>query len=277
MADAIPHPAADDASVRSVRRALAILRAFGPDDTGLPLGEIARRADLDKATARRLLRTLIAEGLMRQHAPSKDYSLDLGVLELAAGATPADTLRRLAGPRLAGIVAASGCAALLLVAHEDAALCLATLDGEPPCRAPRQTGERIALHTDAAARVLMAYLRLEERMALLAGALPAPPCAGAGAPPTDPFQLSARLDTIRQRDWDVATGEVAPGIAVLGAPVRGLRGAVVAALALAGPHEMLLTGEEPRFLDLLRGEARAMERALAAPAGRGLRRPAATG
>ena len=275
MADAIPLPTADDANVRSVRRAIAILRAFGPDDTSLPLGEVARRADLDKATARRLLRTLIAEGLMRQHAPSKDYSLDLGVLELAAGATPADTLRRLAGPRLAAIVAASGCAAFLLVAHQGAALCLAALDGEAPCRAPYPAGARMALHTDAAARVLMAYQRLEERMELLAGPLPAPPGTGAGAPPTDPFQLSARLDAIRQRDWDAATGEGAPGIAVLGAPVRGGRGAVVAALALAGPRETLLTGEEPRLLGLLRGEARAMEHALAAPPGRGLRRPAA--
>ena len=47
--------------VRSVRRALAILRAFRLSDRSLALGEIARRARLDKATARRLLVTLMAE------------------------------------------------------------------------------------------------------------------------------------------------------------------------------------------------------------------------
>src|SRR5580692_5648179 len=113
MTEAITPAQNDDASVRSVRRALAILRAFGPADRSLPLGEIARRAELDKATTRRLLRTLIGENVVEQSGPSKEYSLGLGMLELTAGATPVDQLRRRAQPLLAALAETTGATALL--------------------------------------------------------------------------------------------------------------------------------------------------------------------
>jgi DNA-binding IclR family transcriptional regulator len=106
-------------------------------------------------------------------------------------------------------------------------------------------------------------------MALLAGPLPAGPAAPPGDAAPDPFQLSARLDTIRQRDWDLSVGEATPGIAVLAIPVRRGVGGVVAALALAGPREAMLEGERPRHLDALRVRAGELERVLATTGRRG--------
>lgn len=255
MTDVTPARAIDDSSVRSVRRALAILRSFRPRETALALGEIARRADLDKATTRRLLRTLIGERLIQQDAQTKEYAPGIGLIELRARTTPLDELRRQAQPRLVALAAATGAAVFLLVQDNGAALCIEALEGEPPARAPYLVGQSVPLHTCAAARVLMAHARLDERMAMLAG-----PLAGG----TDPFQLSTRLDMIRQRDWDAAVGEAMPGLAVLGLPVRRPGGAMLAALGIAAPRETLLDGDTPRALEALRARAAELERVLAA-------------
>ena len=67
-----PSEGEGDGSVRAVRRALAILRAFRLTDRSLALGEIAQRAALDKGTTRRLLITLMKEHLIDQSAETKN-------------------------------------------------------------------------------------------------------------------------------------------------------------------------------------------------------------
>ena len=254
---------ADDATVRSVRRAIAILRAFGPGDASLPLGEIARRTALDKATALRLLRTLIGEGLVVQDSRTRDYALGLGVFSLATGPTPADTLRHAALPLLAAAAEATGTTAYLMVPEGTDALCIAAVTSERAAVPLVTVGERVNLHAGAAARVLMAFLPLDARMAALAG--PLPPLSP--ATPTDPFQLSAQLDTIRQRGWELGIDEVDPGIVSLAVPVRAPSGAVTAALGLAGPQPEMLEGEAPRHLLRAQSTARELERRLAARGG----------
>jgi DNA-binding IclR family transcriptional regulator len=255
----------ENATVRSVHRACAILRAFRPEDDGLPLGEIAQRADLDKATARRLLRTLIAEGLIEQHHVSRDYALALGVMTLVVGPTPADAMRRRALPVLAGIAEATATAAFLVVPHVGSVLCVEAVPGERTVGGPWVIGEQRPMNTCAATRVLMAYLPLERRMAVLAGPLP----ALTPATPTDPFQLSSILDTIRRRDWETGLGDVTEGVASFGLPVRRDGGDVVAALGISGARDALLEGERPRHLDMMRRKVAELERRLAAPAAQG--------
>jgi DNA-binding IclR family transcriptional regulator len=257
-----PSSHSDDASVRSVKRAVAILRAFGPSDRNLPLGEIARRTELDKATTRRLLRTLIGENLIQQHHSTREYSLALGVLVLAAGATPVDAMRRRAQVLLATLVETTRTdAAYLIVPHNGVALCIEMVEGERLMPSPWSIGEQRPLHACAATRVLMANLPLEVRIAALSGNLP----ALTANTPTDPFQLSNILDTIRTRDWDIGFGDVVPGVANLGLPVRGEAGEVIAAVGIAGPSEDMLEGERPRYLDMVRGKVRELERRLGAP------------
>jgi len=154
--------------VRSVRRALAILRAFRLSDRSLALGEIARRARLDKATARRLLVTLMTERLVEQNPDTKAYSLGLGVLELAAGLTPCDDLRQRAQPLLAAIAEDTGATAFLGVAHDDAALCIGRVDGDEAIQIRAWSiGGKMPLNCGAGPRVLMAWRPAAELARLL--------------------------------------------------------------------------------------------------------------
>lgn len=238
----------DDPTVRSVRRAFAILRSFGPSDLGLPLGEVARRSNLDKATTRRILRTLINERLIEQRHPNRDYSLALGVLSLSAGATPADELRRRAQPLLASVAETTGATSFILISHDGAAMCIETRAGDMAAPPPVSVGKRLPFNISPAPRILLAFMPAEQRARLLAR-----PFFPALTPrtPTDPDEVAERLDAIRARGWDTSQGHVMEGVWGLGVAIRDAAGEVIAALGIAGSDAQMMAGGEPRLLQLV--------------------------
>jgi IclR family acetate operon transcriptional repressor len=70
-------------SNRSVERACRLLSVFSLDEPSLSLAELARRAELPKATAHRLAVALRTCGLLT-HAPDGRYGLGVRLLELGA-------------------------------------------------------------------------------------------------------------------------------------------------------------------------------------------------
>ncbi|HXG02616.1 MAG TPA: helix-turn-helix domain-containing protein, partial [Candidatus Binatia bacterium] len=74
--------------IQSVRRAAAILKAFGPERPILGITELATAVGLPKSTAYRLAATLQAEGLLRQDPETGRYALG-GTLHRLAGALAA--------------------------------------------------------------------------------------------------------------------------------------------------------------------------------------------
>ncbi|WP_371500523.1 helix-turn-helix domain-containing protein [Kitasatospora sp. NBC_00374] len=94
-------------------RGLALLNAFGPDDLELSLSELARRADLPKPTAHRLIAELLDSGFLeRGHC-----GLQLGPqMHLLGARSPRDQrLRILARPLLQRLHQVSGAAVYLSV------------------------------------------------------------------------------------------------------------------------------------------------------------------
>ena len=87
--------------VRAVERAVRILRAFTPERPWLTLAEIAEAAVVDKATARRMLLTLIGMDLVEQEPIGQRYALGLGVVALGASVPVTVDLRNVAAPHLA--------------------------------------------------------------------------------------------------------------------------------------------------------------------------------
>jgi DNA-binding IclR family transcriptional regulator len=247
------------APVRSVRRALAILRAFRLSDRSLALGEIARRARLDKATARRLLMTLMAERLVEQDADTKGYSLGLGVLELAAGLTPCDDLRQRAQPVLAAIAENTGATVFLGVVHDGAALCIGRVDGGEAIQIRAwSVGGRMPLNCGAGPRVLMAYRPAAELARILARPLE----ALTPFTPADAADLSATLARIRQRGWELGVNDVVEGISSVGLPVHDRSGTVIAAISISGLHVHILADDRPRHLSILQSKVRELEQRL---------------
>ena len=66
--------------VRSLARGLAVIEAFDRDHAGLSLADVARRTNVSRATARRLLHTLVELGYAS--TDGKHFSLRAKVLNL---------------------------------------------------------------------------------------------------------------------------------------------------------------------------------------------------
>jgi DNA-binding IclR family transcriptional regulator len=248
------------ATIRSVRRALAILRAFRSTDRELTLGEIASRAQLDKGTAHRLLRTLMQEGLVEQAEAGMTYSLSVGVLELAAGLTREGDLRQQAQPVLAALAEATGTTAFLGIVHDKHALCIGRVDGGLAIQIRSWSiGGRLPLNGGAGPRVLLAHLPATERKRILAGKLE----ELTPRTPTDPAELRAWLDLIRERGWDSGVDEIVQGIASVAAPVHAHDGAVIATISISGLTAHMVEDGEFRHLKTLLARVGKLESSLA--------------
>ncbi|HEX4764830.1 MAG TPA: IclR family transcriptional regulator [Lichenihabitans sp.] len=251
----------DGTTIRTVRRALSILRAFRSTDRDLPLGEIASRARLDKGTTHRLLRTLMVEGLVEQQEAGMTYSLGIGVLELAAGLTREGDLRQRAQPVLAALAQATETTAFLGIVHDHHAMCIGRVDGGLAIQIRSWSiGGRLPLHGGAGPRVLLANLPAIERARLLSGKLE----ALTSRTPTDPVDLDRRLQAIRERGWDFGINEIIEGIASVAVPLHGRTGAVVATISISGLNAHMIEDGQPRHLPILQAMTSKLEAGLAA-------------
>src|SRR5690606_37600254 len=86
--------------IQSVRKAAALLRAFGPGTNELGVSELGRRLNLHKSTVSRLLATLESEGLLERAPGSDKYRLGYEILRLAGQAPHLGDVRTVARPYL---------------------------------------------------------------------------------------------------------------------------------------------------------------------------------
>jgi DNA-binding IclR family transcriptional regulator len=85
-------------SVGAVVAAVKVLRALHASVRPLNASAVARATGLYRGTAYNLLRTLQAEGFVSYDAPTRTYSVSLGILELAHGVLQRSGLMDLARP-----------------------------------------------------------------------------------------------------------------------------------------------------------------------------------
>lgn len=238
-------------TVRAVARAFAVLRAFTAERPDLPLAEIAQVAVLDKATARRLLVTLMEEGLVRQNPLSQRYSLTLGILSLAA-AVPTGGLREEARPVMMELARDCGVTVFLSIPDPPGALCLERVHGTDPVHVRWWgVGQHMPWNCGAAPRMLLAHMPPDQARAALRRTQALTPHSE-----LDIDRLLALLPDARQLGWSIATDDVAVGLSAIAVPVRDGSGTVVAALSFGGlTHLVLAPDGHPRALERLRAGA----------------------
>ncbi len=91
-------------TVKSVAKAFAVLKAFGPDSEELVIAEVARAAGIDNATAFRMLNTLVDLGYVERVGETKRFRLTLKCLDLGFNAIARSDIRSLGRPLLRSLV-----------------------------------------------------------------------------------------------------------------------------------------------------------------------------
>lgn len=222
-------------TVRAVSRAVAVLRAFTAERPQLSLAEAAQAAQLDKGTTRRLLLTLIDEGLIRQDPASQRYGLTLGILPIAA-AVPTGGLREEARPVMAKLAQDCGVTAFLSVAGQQGALCLERVHGSDPVHVRWWgVGQHMPWNCGAGPRLLLAFMGEEKLAAALRHMQALTPHSE-----TNAARLRRHLPLVRTRGWEATVDDVAVGLSAVAVPVRNHSGDVIAALSLGGLSHLVL-------------------------------------
>lgn len=225
--------------VRAVSRSISIIRAFTPEKPYLRLSEIANIADLNIATTRRLLATMMDEDLINQSKPSGFYSLSMQVLRWASAVPESKSLLTIAEPNLTALANRVNATVFLSVISEQQAVCLARYHGNRAVQVKWwSVGGTLPLNCGAGPQLLWAYQPADIRDRYLYN----PMISITPLSIIDREELRSRLLKIKRKGWCYTQNDVVEGLAALAAPIHDSTGRVIAAVSLGG---LLLTIPNP--------------------------------
>lgn len=235
--------------VQSLARGLAVIRVFDADHPQLSLSEVARRAEIPAAAARRFLRTLESLGYVR--ADGRSFSLTPRVLELGFSYLSALSLPEVVQPHLERLSREVDESASAAVLSGPDIVYVARVPTRRIMTVGITIGTSFPAYATSMGRVLLAALPEAERGAVLAAAEPR---ALTERTITDSDALAAELDRIAEQGWGLVDGELEAGLRSLAAPVRGRDGRVIAAVnvsmsATRHPVEYVREHHLPRLLE----------------------------
>ncbi|WP_194458537.1 IclR family transcriptional regulator [Bradyrhizobium sp. CCBAU 53421] len=242
----------------AIQKVCAILRVLA-QRSPLRLTDIADTTSLNKATALRILNSLIEEGFVSRVAGAKTYELGQEARVMAVGARRSVDIAELAQPSLLRLSERSADTALLSVRSGVEALYLARSVGSHPLQPNYlQIGSRRPLGVGAGALALLVWLPDAEIEAVIEVIVP----RLAKSPRITPKFLRERIAVARKAGHTVLLDAAFPGMGGVGVPVRDDAGEVVAALSIGAATDRIRR-RESELADMLKKEAQVLARAMA--------------
>ena len=212
-------------------KALAVLDLMGEQRRPLSVAEVAEQVGADRATAYRMLMTLVQAGYVRRDEGAKLYRLSFKVLSLARHLVSEDERASQILSTLRRISEETGETVHYSALDRDAAVLLFRAKGTQRVAVDFQIGDRSPLHCTSIGKVLLAYLDAPAVETILAAGLPqvAPNTI------TDPDALRAELAAVRAQGYAFDDLEFAPDMRCVAVPVFENGGAVPGGIAISGP------------------------------------------
>lgn len=123
-------PTDDNNGVSVLGKAFALMRALAcAPAEGAKITLLAQDTGISQGTAHRLMRALVAQGVVEQDAASKRYRLGLELFRMASTAGSAATLREIFRPALLRLSGTLKDTIFLLVRNNYDAVCIDRSDG----------------------------------------------------------------------------------------------------------------------------------------------------
>jgi DNA-binding IclR family transcriptional regulator len=250
-----------EAGIQSVRRAAALLRAFGDGAPELGVSELGRRLNLHKSTVSRLLATLESEGLLERAPGTDKYRLGREIQRLAGHMPPAGDVHAIARPFMVELAEQTRETTNLAVLDGAEVHNIDQANGPHLVHVGNWVGRRTPLHCVANGKALLAH----QPAAALARLLAEPLAAYTPHTITDPAALAAELDRVRAQGYAGAVSEFEIGLNGVAAPIFAADGTAVAALSISGPAYRLPLKRLPDFAARTVAAARTISTHLGCP------------
>jgi IclR family transcriptional regulator, pca regulon regulatory protein len=206
-------------------KGIDVIRAFSRESPALSLSEVATRARLPAATARRCLHTLEELGFVTRSG--RVFLLRPKVLELGAAYLDSMNVETLTKTHLEDLASRTGDSAALSVLDGTDIVYLARASARTLIRLEAHVGSRFPAHPTSMGRVLLAGLSPERLRRYFQRATLS---ALTRHTVTDPSTLARLIDECRRCGHAAVEDELAYGVVAVAVPVFDDAGRVVAAL-----------------------------------------------
>ena len=241
--------------VESLDRGLRLLQKFGTTSGPMTLSDLARAADLPRATARRILFTLERGGFVA--TDGKLFTLTPHVLTLAASYLRSSQVVTVLQPVLDRIASAAQEISSLSVLDGDEVVFIARGSPARVFSAGLDIGYRLPAFCTSVGRAMLGQFDGAELASRLAKMRREPMTAHTV---TDPKLLCAAIIADRAKGYSLVDREAEPGFRSISVPIRRYDGAIIAAINMGAHVDRVSTGEMiERFLPLLREGAESVK------------------
>ncbi|MEO8308053.1 MAG: IclR family transcriptional regulator C-terminal domain-containing protein [Pseudomonadota bacterium] len=206
-------------------KGLEVLRAFSRDKPHMTLSEVAARAGLPPATARRCLNTFEELGYITR--AGRQFLLRPKVLEIGAAYLESMDIETLTHTHLEEMARETGDSAALSVLDGNEIIYVARASVRTLIRLEAHVGSRFPAHATSMGRVLLAGLSAQRLHGYLSTASIKPLT---DRTVTDPAHLERLISDTRNSGYSVVEDELAYGVIAIAVPVFDSAGRIVAAL-----------------------------------------------
>jgi DNA-binding IclR family transcriptional regulator len=228
---------------QAVDRAVALLRAFGPDPAPLTPQELSQRTSLNRATVYRLLSALEHTGFVASDGSGR-YRLGPELIALGGLAVRGIDLREVALPHLRALAIHSGETVDLEVLRDGNVLIIEEVTGSHLLTTSGNLGQTYPAWRTSTGKILLSYLPEEQREALYQ--LPSWPKASALA------TLRTEIALARHHGYATSYEELEPHLHAVGAVILDHTDCAVAAVSISGPAARLPRSQEAQHAVLVR-------------------------
>lgn len=247
----------DKEQLSSFIRGLAVIEIFSERPRRLTITEVAEAASTTKATARRILRSLVAAGYA--DFDGHTFSLTPRVLRLGYAYLSSKTIIQLAEPVLRELRSKSGLSATMSVLDGEEIVIVARAPADQLVTIRSDIGNRLPAFCTSMGRAMLSSLPDAEieRIVRSERTKPLTPKTE-----TDPRRLIEIVREIQRRGYSLVDQEIERGLVSMAMPVRNARVGRCYAVCVSAHTSQMKAGDMPnKALNYLREAVRTLDTA----------------
>lgn len=216
--------------LKSLVKIVRVLECFSVSDRALTLAEICERTGFPRSTTHRLLASLRDVGFLEQGKERDRYRLGLKLFELGNTALSSFDIQREAAGIVESLRRLSGHVVHLAMFDGFRAVVIRRADPNPENTTPSTFLENAPAHCTSVGKAILAW----QPDAIIARLIEAGLQRFTPDTISEPDALRQELATIRERGYSIDDGEHRPGLRCIGAPIRNMKGQVIAGISISG-------------------------------------------
>jgi IclR family transcriptional regulator, KDG regulon repressor len=251
----------NDYNVRAVERALQIMGCFNDENPERGISDIAQVVGLHKATAHRIVTTLVNFGYLERADDGQKYRLGMELANLGFKVIRRMDLRREALPYMKQLVEEWDETCDLSLYDQGRVFYIEVFRGHRALTIAAAVGQRLPPHCTASGKLFLAYLPPAELDVILSQPLE----AYTEKTITSPDELRTNLKNIRKQGYAVDFEEFEEGICAIAAPIFNRSGNVIAALGSPSPTSRITPEQIVQIAESFKQAARAISRRMGSP------------